>query len=110
VIETAKFNVITAYSGAEALATIEIFPNVDAAIVDTNMRDMSTNDLIAGIKKLNPLLPVILICGAHQQCPAADHHVDLFDTAGLLALLRSLYPRAATAIEQSNQSLSEEGG
>ena len=40
VIETAKLNVITAFSGREALETLARFPKVDAVVLDANMPDM----------------------------------------------------------------------
>lgn len=109
VIETAKFNVITAYSGAEAIETVKRFPAVDAVVLDNVIRDMEPNGLILAIKKLSPQMPVIMICGMHQQCPAADYHLELFDPASLLELLQRLHPHAAAAIERTDQALSEEG-
>jgi DNA-binding NtrC family response regulator len=109
VIETAKFNVITAYSGEEALETVKRFPNVDAVVLDNVIRDMEPNDLILAVKKLSPKMPVIMICGIHQQCPAADYHLELFDPASLLELLQRLHPKAAAAIERTDEALSEEG-
>lgn len=109
VIETAKFNVITAYSGAEAIETVQRFPGVDGVVIDNVIRDMQPNDVALAIKKLYPKLPVIMICGMHQQCPAADYHLELFDPASLLELLQRLHPQAAAAIEHRDQTLSEEG-
>lgn len=109
VIETAKFNVITAYSGAEAIETVKRFPAVDAVVLDNVIRDMKPNDLILAIKKLYPQMPVIMICGMHQQCPGADYHLELFDPASLLELLQRLHPQAAAAIERTDEALSEQG-
>src|SRR6185312_6264166 len=103
VIETAKFNVITAYSGAEAIETVQRFPGVDGVVIDNVIRDMQPNDVVLAIKKLYPKLPVIMICGMHQQCPAADYHLDLFDPASLLELLHRLHPKATAAIERTDK-------
>lgn len=105
VIETSKFNVITAYSGAEAIDTLRRFPNVDAVVLDTGLRDMAPEALIRAVKHLNPTMPVILICGMHQQCPGADYHLEFFDTAGLVTLLQRLCPQAAAAVHQQDESL-----
>jgi DNA-binding NtrC family response regulator len=109
VIETAKFNVITAYSGAEAIETVQRFPNIDAVVLDTIIRDIEPEEVIAAIKKLNPGMPVILICATHLHCPGADYHLKLFDPASLLELLQSLHPQATASIQHRDQSLSEEG-
>ena len=46
VIETAKFNVITAYSAAEALETLALFPNITAIVLDASIGDMSCSESI----------------------------------------------------------------
>jgi DNA-binding NtrC family response regulator len=109
VIETAKFNVITAYSGAEAIETVQRFPAINAVVLDNVVRDIHPDDIIAAVKNFAPSMPVIMVCGMHQQCPGADYHLELFDPASLLELLQSLHPQAAAAIEHSNESLSKEG-
>jgi DNA-binding NtrC family response regulator len=109
VIETAKFNVITAYSAVEAIETLKRFPAVDGVVLDNVIRDMRPDDVIEAIKKIDPHMPVIMICGAHQQCPGADYHLELFDPASLLGLLQKLHPQAATAIERRDEALSQEG-
>jgi hypothetical protein len=68
-----------------------------------------SSTLVLAIKKLSPKMPVIMICGMHQQCPAADHHLELFDPASLLQLLQRLHPQVAAAIERRDEALSEEG-
>ncbi len=109
VIETAKFNVITAYSGAEAIETVQRFPAINAVVLDNVVRDMHPDEIIAAVKTFNSSMPVIMVCGMHQQCPGADYHLELFDPASLLELLQRLHPQAAAAIEHSNESLSKEG-
>jgi DNA-binding NtrC family response regulator len=109
VIETAKFNVITAYSGAEAIETLKRFPAADAVVMDSGIRDMRPDDVIDAVKNIDSRMPVIMICGMHQQCPAADYHLELFDPASLLELLQRLHPQAAAAIERTDEALSEQG-
>ena len=52
VIETAKLNVITAYSGAEAVETFKRFPNIDGIVIDEDVRDIPFKDLAD--EDLNP--------------------------------------------------------
>ena len=108
VIETAKFNVITAYSAVEALETLQRFRNVDGVVLDAGIRDIPCCELIGKIKHLAPHLPVITISapGTHD-CPEADHQLETFDPARLLALLRQLQPEKAAEIEARNEKLSE---
>jgi len=108
VIETAKFNVITAYSAAEALETFAQFPAISGVVLDAGIRDMACCDLTAAIKKANPKLPVIVISspGTHE-CEGADHLLESFEPAKLLRLLQSLVPAATAAIETRNEQLNQ---
>ena len=45
VIETAKFNVITAYSGKEAIETFARFPAVSGVVLDGGLEDMACDDV-----------------------------------------------------------------
>jgi DNA-binding NtrC family response regulator len=109
VIETAKFNVITAYSAAESLETLTLFPNITGVVLDAVIRDMSCCDLIASIKQRNTKLPIIVISppGTHD-CPQADYLLESFDPGRLLTLLRRLDPVASAAIEKKNEELDED--
>jgi CheY-like chemotaxis protein len=108
VIETAKFNVLTAYSGEEAVDTLGSFPALNGVVLDAGIRDMTCCDLVASLKKANAKLPVVVISapGTHE-CPEADHLLESFDPAKLLALLQSLTPAATAAIEKRNEELTQ---
>jgi DNA-binding NtrC family response regulator len=108
VIETAKFNVITAYSATEALDTLTVFPATTGVVLDAGISDMKCCDLVAKIKQQDPKLPVIVISapGTHE-CPQADHQLESFEPGRLLALLQSLVPDATAAIEKRNEQLTQ---
>jgi DNA-binding response OmpR family regulator len=108
VIETAKFNVITAYSAVEALETVETFPRINGIVLDAGMRDMSCCDIVAKLKLIDVKLPIIVISapGTHD-CPQADHMLESFNPAKLLSLLQGLVPDETAAIEKNNQHLTE---
>jgi DNA-binding NtrC family response regulator len=108
VIETAKLNVITAYSANEALETFAKFPAISGVVLDAGIRDMSCCDLTAAIKKDAPHLPVVVISapGTHD-CPQADHMLESFEPAKLLRLLQSLVPEETAAIEKRNEQLNQ---
>jgi CheY-like chemotaxis protein len=109
VIETAKFNVLTAYSGKEALETFRRFPAVHGVILDGGLDDVRCNDLAREIKALNPTLPIIVIAApGFQGCPDADHQLESFEPAKLLDILRALKPEESAAIEKRNEDLSRE--
>jgi DNA-binding response OmpR family regulator len=111
VIETAKFNVITAYSGEEALQTLTKFPSVDAVVLDPGVRDVSCSTLVKRIKESQPRLPVILAGTlGKEHCDGADHYLETFDPNGLLKLLQELEPEKTAEILQRDQKLSQRNG
>lgn len=79
VIETAKMNVLTAYSAAEALDMLERFPAVNGIVVEMGVEDMSSEELVRGIKKAAPKLPVIAIAAPGASgFSDADFHLESF--------------------------------
>jgi DNA-binding NtrC family response regulator len=108
IIETAKFNVISAYSSKEAIETLMKFPALDGVVTDSGMTDMPCSDLVAALKAIHPGIPVIIISTPRgSQCPQADHILESFNPKALLALLQSRHPEATAEIEQRNEDLEE---
>jgi len=106
VIETAKFNVITAYTGAEALELLRKFPAVDAIVVDAHMRDIPCEELVTAFKAILPGIPVVSVhTPGAAPCYAADHHVESLAPELLLETLRSLHPEAAEEVQRRNHEL-----
>ncbi len=109
VIETAKFNVITAYSGLEALEVLRRFPAIDGVVMDGELDDMPAELLTRELKKLEPKLPVLVICSpGHADCPSADVYVESFAPVKLLEALRKLKPRESAEIEKRDEEISTE--
>ena len=106
VIETAKFNVLTAYSGQEAVETLKAFPAVHGVVIDSDVRGMTGEELVQSLKKLQSDKPVIAICGPGQDpCPSADFELQSFDPNTLLKLLGSLKPKETKEIEKHERDL-----
>jgi DNA-binding response OmpR family regulator len=109
VIETAKFNVLTAYSGKEALEIFKRFPAVSGVVLDGGLDDVSCSDVALEIKQLQPMMPVIVIAApGFSGCPEADYQIESFDPGKLLETLRGLKPQASAEIEKRNEELSRE--
>jgi CheY-like chemotaxis protein len=109
VIETAKFNVLTAYSGKEALEMVERFPAVGGVVLDGGIEDIASDEVARRIKQYQPKLPVIVIASpGFTGCPEADFQLESFDPARLLEILRGLKPEASAEIEKRNEELSKE--
>ncbi|HTV10087.1 MAG TPA: response regulator [Candidatus Aquilonibacter sp.] len=106
VLESAKFNVITAYSGAEALETFERFPNIDGLVLNAGINDIPCETVVAKIRARTPQAPIIVVQGpSSEPCPGASHYVDSFDPASLLELLHKLFPRETASIERQDDVL-----
>jgi DNA-binding response OmpR family regulator len=109
VIETAKFNVLTAYSGKEALEIFKRFPAVNGIVLDGGLDDVSCSDVALEIKQLQPKTPIIVIVApGFNSCPEADYQLESFEPAKLLEILRGLKPEASAEIEKRNEELSRE--
>jgi DNA-binding response OmpR family regulator len=109
VIETAKFNVITAYSGAEAVETFTRFPALSGVVLDTGLEDMSCSEVAKKIKKVRHEVPIIAIgAPGSTECTDADFHLESFEPAKLLETLKRLKPEASAEIELQNEKLSRE--
>jgi DNA-binding response OmpR family regulator len=109
VIETAKFNVLTAYSGREALELFRRFPAVSGVVLDGGLDDLSCGDIAREIKRLHPSIPIILIAAPGMvECPDADYVLETFDPAKLLDTLRRLKPEESAQIEKRNEDLSRQ--
>ena len=109
VLETAKFNVITAYSGREALEVVRRFPAIDGVVIDGELEDIPSEYVTQELKKVEPRMPVVVICApGFDDCPSADVHVESFQPAKLLEALRDLKPRESAEIELHDEQISKE--
>jgi CheY-like chemotaxis protein len=109
VIETAKFNVITAYSASEAVETLEAFPAIHGVVLDADIHGMACDDLVARFKRIKPGISVIAISGpAGKACLAADHQLESFDPRELLELLRSMQQAEVETIEKQEEQLNRD--
>ncbi len=100
VIETAKLNVITAYSGAEAVATLERFPMIDGIVLDTGIADVPCEELVERLKAVRDLPVVAIGVPRVGRCEHADYFFEAFEPAKLLNLLQRIAPDAARVMEQ----------
>jgi DNA-binding response OmpR family regulator len=61
VLETAKHNVITAYSGKAGIQLFERFPGVDAVVVHVDLSDLSFETVVHQIRQIRPDVPIIAL-------------------------------------------------
>ena len=99
VLETARHNVITAYSGSGAIKLLRRFPNVDVAVIHTQLEDSQFSRLVREIKKICPDLPIVALSPVPDRHVAGvDHTLSSYDPQLLLHLLAERY-EAATSDE-----------
>ena len=91
VLETGKFNVMTAYSVEEALETLVAFPRVDVVVLHASLcREMDCDSVIAELKNRIPGMHVIVLSPTtSQDFKLADHTISSHEPQELLNLLRS---------------------
>lgn len=90
VLETAKFNVLTAHSTEEAMEMAGLFPNISGAILvhDTHI----DCEAIAGrLSRQSKKVPIVAVVPQlTHRCRGADHHVPSHEPEKLLEVMRSL--------------------
>jgi len=99
VLETAKYNVITAYSAREAIDTLRTFPSVSAVILDKAIRDMPCAEVIREIRAFDPGKAIVLIATPSLDvCDDADYILEFYTPEALLEIVRRICPEDASAI------------
>ncbi len=84
VLETAKFNVLTAHSTNEAKEIFRLFPNINAAVIAPG-DNIQCDQIAKNIKSVTKKIPVIGI-----RCEDGDHIVPSYEPEELVRLLRDL--------------------
>ena len=108
-LETARFNVITAYSGAEAIQTLKRFPKVDAIVMDEEFRDMDCKELATQLKQIAPKVPILATTAdGTSACPYIDSTLHSYNPARLVDAVRQFFPESAAAIFDHEKKLAEE--
>jgi CheY-like chemotaxis protein len=108
VIESAKLNVITAYTGAEAVETLKKYPAVDGLVCNTGVRDMPVHKVVEAARKINSKLPIIVIGPEGDKLDEPVFQVRSFDPQRLLDVLQSLLPDKITAISDHEDEMRNE--
>jgi DNA-binding response OmpR family regulator len=108
VLETAKFNVITAYDGPEGIELLRRFPAVDAIVLHAQSADYSCEEICKGLKEVAAEVPIVVTSEAAStanHCSIAEYHIPNFDPGHLLETLRGLVPEASHEIELGEQTI-----
>src|SRR5579859_7159735 len=91
VLETGKFNVLTAHSTHEALATFNMFPNVSCVVLVPGEK-IDCDQIGGTIKKMRERVPIVgLTPLVYANLKCADHTLSSHEPHQLLGLLRELF-------------------
>jgi DNA-binding response OmpR family regulator len=101
-LETFKYNVITAHSVSETLDLVRLFPNVNALIIHCGIPRFDADDLIQSVKKHAPGLPIIALTPRERDLKWADYVVHSHNPQELLDLVQRLFgdPRKDPALAE----------
>lgn len=111
VLETAKYNVITAYSGKEGIETFRLFPNVSAIVMNEEVGGMDCPSLVKELRAIREdVLLIVTSSRGVTDCVAADHQLANFDPASLLELLRRLVPNPLEHYLSDGNGMKPESG
>ncbi len=90
VLETAKFNVLTAHSTREAIDIFQSFPNV-STIIAVEDPTIDCERVTATVKNAAPAMPVIALSAREGfKCSRADHQISSHEPEQLLNTIRKL--------------------
>lgn len=108
-LETAKFNVITAYSPTEGIATLKRFPDLDAVVLDEHYDEMDCEALATLVKEISPRLPIVATTASGATaCPNIDRSLHSYNPALLIEAIRDLFPAPSAAILSNEKRLASE--
>jgi len=90
VLETAKFNVLTAHSTEEALDVFQSFPNAQCLIAVED-ETVDCERILNFARTIRDDIPLIALSPRHAfKCGSANHHLSSHDPEALVQLMRKL--------------------
>ena len=91
VLETAKFNVLTAHSTREALDIFQLFPNISGAVLVMGM-GIDCDEVATHIKAATDKVPVIFLSSrVGAVCKHSDCNMESGEPEKLLERVRALF-------------------
>jgi CheY-like chemotaxis protein len=101
ILETARHNVLTAYSGDGAVNLLQRFPNVDLAIIHTELEGREFESTVRRLKETRPDLYIIAISPVDSgTLEGVDTILPSYDPQELLEFLAKRF-EAATSDENN---------
>jgi len=109
VLESAKLNVITAYSPEEAVRTLDRFPNLDGVVLDTQIQGLSCSEVVKQLRSKHARIPIVTVSpGGQDPCGDEQYHVSNFDPKRLLETLQKIRPNEMNQVVRHEDEISPE--
>lgn len=97
VLETAKHNVLTAYSGEYGMKLLHRFPNVDLVVIHRYVDGDKAKALIEQVKAFAPKMPVVLLSpDPGEEAFGANHVISSHHPQMILELLEQSFNASGT--------------
>ena len=101
ILETARHNVLTAYSGEGAVNLLERFPNVDLAIIHTELEGKEFDATVRRLKEVRPDLYIVALTPMdYGKLEGVNAVLTSYDPQKLLEFLAKRF-EAATSDESA---------
>ena len=109
VIETAKLNVITAYSTEDLIESLDRFPQVNGVVINTDLQGKrSCREVIDRLRERHGEVPIITVSpSGHDPCGGEQFHVSSFDPKQLLDVLTAICPQGDEQPAQAGSDTNE---
>jgi len=106
-LESEKFNVITAYSPLEAIQTLDRFPNVNGVVLDSQIQGKSCGEVVGQLRRKHANIPVVTVSpGGQDPCGGEQLHVSNYDPKQLLDALQRLCPGETQQLLKHEEDIS----
>jgi DNA-binding response OmpR family regulator len=103
ILESEKFNVMTAFTGAEALEIAERVP-VNAIVLHERVQNGNSVQLAADLKRVRPDAPIWLVSPHPHEIPNVDKVLSSFEPLALVNLARNMFGNYVVKDEQNRQA------
>ena len=92
-LETKKYNVISAYLAEHAVQSFAAFPNVDAVVIHSEMRDMPWHEIVEQMRGYAKLKRLVVLSPQPDTLPAKDCDavVSSYHPEALLSELKRIF-------------------
>lgn len=90
-LETFKYNVITAHSVRETFELLRLFSNVNALIIHCGIPNFDGVDLVKSVKQSAPTMPIVALTPTERELQWADYVVNSHSPQELLDLVQQRF-------------------